>query len=64
MERVEGEASCLEKEIEAAHTTQEQEIVDIKVAYSKLERKVVQHLQALRRTLEGQSAPRSPMNVA
>lgn len=63
-ERVEGEAIRIEKEMEAEHLSQEQEIEDIKITYQKLEKKVIHHLQSLRKVLDTQSLERSPMHVA
>lgn len=63
-ERVEGEFVRIEREMDAEHAAQEQEIDDIKSTYQKLEKKVVNHLQSLRKVLDNQSFERSPMHIA
>ncbi len=66
VERVEGETARLEREMDAEQVEQDQEVADIKASYHKLEKKVISHLQTLRKALETHSAiaSRSPMNVA
>lgn len=50
-ERVDAEANRIEREIQAEHLLQEQEINEIKSVYSKTEMKIVSHLQGVQRLL-------------
>jgi kinetochore protein Nuf2 len=62
VERAEGERMRSERELEAEASMQEQEIAEIKTGFQSLEKKVVSHLQALRKALEAQR--RAPVHVA
>ncbi len=63
-ERLEGEVQRLEAELEAENASKEQELLEIKMTYGKLEKKVIAHLQKLQRTLEMNIVLPSPVTLS